>query len=129
MEPLEDVDTFHKHSDVNMRGMHFANHAATSLLARRMNEELGCTAEPHSEVWDKDYGDGAIAYFDCGEVVFTRQLAARGSVPVARLYQSRLSDDFHFEVGSHSLSGLTLREYLNDEFFVDDLMEKIKELL
>lgn len=105
----------------DLRGMAFANYAAESLLAKIFIKR-GFTVQKDSQTWDKDFGDGAVAYFDCGEVTFTK-----GDVKY-HLYQSRFSDNWALDGPYGRLiitQYLTDRVNMNDALFVDALMKEM----
>lgn len=108
--------------DEELRGMAFANFVADSILAKRLVNEAGFTMKIGSEVWDKDFGDEVVAYFDCGEATFERDGKK------LYLYQSRFSDNWALDgpKGRTTLTAsLANKEKLNDGRFVDTLLDEL----
>ena len=107
----------------NLRGMAFAQFVGESLLAKRLIHDHDFIVELGSEEAEKDYGDGAIAYFDCGQAVFMRDHRT------ILIHQSRLSDSWNIADSTigwldkpQLMQGLKDRDKLNDENFVADLL-------
>jgi hypothetical protein len=78
--------------------------------------------EKGSEPAEKDYGDGAVAHFECGQAIFMREKRT------ISIYQSRVSDSWNIEDNRTSfmkkpefLFGLKDRDQLNDDKFIDEL--------
>lgn len=105
---------------MELRGEAFAQFAAESLLAQKFAEH-GFTVEPGSSEEEKDYGDGAVATFECGHVTFKK-----GTVTYS-LYQSRFSDNWALD-GPKGRTELTAalvdRDKLNDFAFVEELLQE-----
>lgn len=101
--------------------MAFANFAADSLFARTLRAN-GWLSKASSDVYDKDHGEGAISYHDCGNVEFTR----RGLR--LNIYQSRWSDDWNITSPLGQIGGnLNPREALNNEMFITVVVGLIEE--
>ena len=90
------------------QGQGFIDYAMNSLLVKSLLE-LGLISKTEVGVEEKDYGDGAIAYFDVGYVYFSLpekpnnpgfhtddQFGNQG--PDIMVYHSRFSDTWYFHV-------------------------------
>jgi hypothetical protein len=88
------------------QGSEFIKYASTSLLVKTLID-LGFFYETEISVEDKDYGDGAIAYFDMAYLYFTLENKpvegfhtddAFGTGRDIMIYHSRFSDHWYFHV-------------------------------
>lgn len=128
----------------NKRGMDFANHVIQSLMGRTLVER-GYVLTPSSEMIDKDFGEGAVAWFDCGKVTVHLPAPLTKEEPgldeqdiferdrgVASIYQSRFSDswalDSTYGAGvlgrAPSTAMLASIEKLDDLEFVRQVLEE-----
>lgn len=79
------------------RGLDFAEHIAGSLFSKKMMQK-GYSIHADTNEYDKDYGDGHVMWFDCGEVLYSK-----GATKV-HIYQSRFSDQSALEINGDRIS-------------------------
>jgi len=127
-----------------MRGIAFANHVVQSLMGRTLIER-GYILTTSSEEVEKDFGEGHVAWFDCGKVTISlppkseegpglddKDTFDRDERGIGSIYQSRFSDswalDSTYGVGllgrTPSTAGLASIKLLDDPEFVQQVLKE-----
>jgi hypothetical protein len=85
----------------NLCGQDFCDRVISSKLCKTL-VDYGFVFENDVMLYDKDFGDGVVEYFDCGSLKFLKD-----NITVD-VYQSRFSDSFAIEVNRSRIFGESL---------------------